>query len=265
MARHLHLKKTFAQIQAQWNEMQTLDPKKKLKAMRGIGSDLLRSYDGSGVNIAQLEFYLTILKSIILSRHDNADLSVLRSKMIQDQLRISGNGEPQTLLSKKSEVMADCPHFYLGDPSYFIESQNISLAVEKNYAGRLNLINEGKLYEIGTGGDHFFNIELRLVDYSEPCLTASEMKFAIDSTETVIMHIPNGVLCAGSIFYDGVSHITDLPVAPGNYKMSIFYIYKEHAITFCVVLCNTSKEAKNNYQSMPRFSEDTYDSEDIYE
>ena len=179
--------------------------------------------------------------------------------MIGDWLELSGNDKAKTLLSKKSEFISDCPDLCIGDPVYFVELKNIPSQVDKDHAYRLNLINEGKLYELGTGGDAQFNIELRLIDSLEPYLTSKEMKFVQDCTETAIMRIPAGVLSVGSSFtVDENSSFISMPITPGNYKMSVFFLSKKRVETFCVVLCKTTDNAKNDYQSIYGFLE-TYE------
>lgn len=255
-------KKTFAQIQAQWNIIQTLDPKNKIKAIRQIGYDLLNSYDKSEMSIEQLSFYMKILKDIKLSK--------LLAKVTHDWLELSGIANITIISTHMTEVISDCPCFYIGDLKYFEEHQNQHLKTFSTLSGRsytsshpissessysLGLLNEGKIYELGTGGDAPFYLELRLIDSAEPFLNSNEMKFVVDCTETVIMDIPTGIIIAThSLDTDLNSNIlTTTTIPPGRYKMTIFFIFKKRVATFCIVLSKTNEVAKNSCQSIYSF------------
>ena len=248
-------KKTFAQIQAQWIAIQTLEPKNKFKSMRELGNDLLNSYDKKEVGIDQMEFYMKILKSITRSYSYPQKCSKLLSMITGDWLQLSGYNNAKVILTAKSKYVSDCPCICIGDLSYFKDNQNISPALRNSYPYMLSLMNEGKLYQLGTGGDAGFYLELRVIDALEPVLTSKEMKYVRDSSETAIMCIPTGIVnVAHHSSADEQLHLLSSPVSPGNYKMSVFFICKKRIATFCIVLCQTNHVVKNNYQSIYSFS-----------
>lgn len=258
-------KKTFAQIQDKWNAIQTLDPKNKMKAMREIGYDVLNNYDQSEMNIEQLAFYMEILKNMY-----DKKLSKLLVKITHDWLELSGHADIKIISKHTSEVISDCPAFYMGDLKYFQEHQNQYLKTFHTLSGRpyvssyeisselsysLALINEGKIYELSTGGDAEFYLELRLIDSIEPFVNSDEVKFVVDCTKTAIMDIPTGTIIAThSLDTDLNSNLlATTTIPPGRYKMTIFFIFKKRIATFCIVLCKTNEAVKNNCQSIYSF------------
>ncbi|MGC1181566.1 hypothetical protein [Legionella sp.] len=250
-------KKTFDQIEAQWNAIQTLDTKNKFKAMREIGNDLLNSYNKKEIEIEQMEFYIKILKPIVRAYSYPQKCSKLLSTITGDWLELSGYDNAKIISTAKSKYISDCPNICIGDLSCFKENQNVSPDLLSSYSYRLSLMNEGKLYELRTGGDAGFYLELRLIDALEPVLTSKELKYVLDTTETAVMHLPTGNISVGyHSTADEKLHLLSLPVTPGNYKMSTFFIYKKRVVIFCIVLCKTHAVAKNSYQSIYSFSED---------
>jgi hypothetical protein len=268
--KYIPSKKTFSQIQAQWNSISSLDAKNKIKAMREIGHDILNSYDKRDANIEQLMFYMKILKIIIKIYTFPQKLSKLSVKVTRDWLELSGNVNTTIISTHTSEIISDCPGLYIGDLRYFKEHQNRNLNTFNTLSGRsytssytissdqsyrLGLINEGKIYELGTGGDAEFYLEFRLIDSPEPALNSNEMKFVVDCTETVIMDIPSGIIIAAHTLDAelNLDLLATTTIPPGTYKMTTFFIFKKRVATFCIVLCKTNEAVKNNYQSIYSF------------
>ena len=56
------------------------------------------------------------------------------------------------------------------------------------FLNEIELINSGKVYFFGTGGDGIFNIQVRIVEVPEPVLTTKEYKNVVAASPTIILN-----------------------------------------------------------------------------
>jgi len=124
------------------------------------------------------------------------------------------------------------------------------------YAGQTLIqdMNEGKIFRVETSGDGLRNVQLRIVEATEPLLSRSEMRHVKTASETAIINLKSGNIAIAS-----QDQLADMDwkyrishqVSPGHYKVCVYH----KGDVLYVVLCKTSLEAKNNFYRFFIFEE----------
>ncbi len=243
-------KKSFNEIQRQWEKIQSLDIKNKLKAFRSIGNDIHVSYEKKETSVEQLEFYIKVIKQVIQTRSFPQSASRFLAKLTSDWIELTANDQTESLLKKAGKIVIEAGLIMIADPNYFALNELTDDYSDKNI---LNLINQGKLYAISTSGDGLFNVQVRIVDSLEPLLTAKEIKYVVDSSESAVIHITSGSLMVAdpSTWENEKQSILLNSVVPGNYKVCVYsFIIPNKLESFYIVLSKTELEANNHLSSI---------------
>lgn len=245
-------KKSFIQIQTEWEKIQTLDIKSKLKAMRAIAHDIAVSYDKKETDIEQLTFYMQIIKQVARTRSFPQPALLFLSKLIADWLVLTGNDKSKIIFKKAGIIPVDTASISISDQSFNIYELDGDFS-DKNY---LSLINQGKCYIFSTGADGMYNVQLRVIDALEPVLTNGEFKYVTESSASAIIHIPTGIIAItdGLLLDKEFPHLS-ASIMPGNYKISVYQFYIPNKLeSFYIVLCKTDREASNDFSNIYTFT-----------
>ncbi len=237
--------KSFAQIQADWQLIQSLAPRDKLKALKQIGFDVMISYESGDITLEKLELYSQILQQAVRAHSFPQRYARILSKMIADKLALT-NSEPVTILAKASgKIMLSGATVMVGDPS-------IQTAPLIDYSDNelLALINLGQRFLFATGSDGVFDMQLRIIEANTPVLTAQEYKCVENSGQTAIISAPSGkiVITALGEIDDKDNQILQ-EIAPGNYKITVFvFNIPKKMRSYYIVLCKTAEPAVNHLE-----------------
>lgn len=245
--------KSYSEIRQEWETIQSLDIKNRFKAMRTISHDICEIFKKNDIELEQLEFYIEVLKKVN-QVHDIPRCKRSLSKMTANWLEIKGLANAKIIKKLSGKINTETASIAIGDPSY----QKIILDTYSNYTEKsaLNLTNEGKVYIFGTSSDGLHNVQIRILDSSEPVLSSKEFKCVMSVTETAIINIPTGLVavadpCVLNVENDRIS----INVEPGNYKVCVYFFYIRSKVeSFYIVLCKTDEEAKNNLLKLPEFN-----------
>lgn len=244
--------KPFSDIQQDWQNIQSLEIKSRYKAMRGIANDICNAYKGENIDAPKLQFYMDVLKQIN-KIHNIPRCKTALSKITALWLELTGNENAKIIKKIFGKINVETATVAIGEPSYSKEALD---AYEKYAAQKiLNLINQGKLFIFGTGGDGEQNIQIRVVDSLEPVLSTKEYRCILNATETLIINIPTGTLVvADPCFLNMEKERMLINVEPGNYKICVYHFYIHSKVdSFYIALCKTNEEAKNTLTKLPQF------------
>ena len=237
--------KSFPELQQEWQSIQALDLKSQMKALRTIGHEIMLSYQQQGAELAQLEFYIKVMRKVVKTSSVPEKASRFLSKLIIAWLQQTGNANVDIVLKKATKLLLVSGAIMIKDASY-AECADTSL---------LPLLNQGKLFMFGTGTDGVVNVQLRVVDGPEPVLTAKEYKFVADSSEPAIIHIPSGgLLVADPASLGSQDNALSATISAGNYKVSVYFFAIPNKLqSFYIVLAKTDQEPINTLTRIYQF------------
>jgi len=245
--------KSFAEIRQEWEKIQGLDIKNRFKLMRSVAYEICEIFQKNDIELEHLLFYIDVLKQVN-QVHDIPRCKRSLSKMIATWLNLTGHVDAKIVKKIAGKINTETASIAIGDPYY---AKNVIDAygsyTEKNV---LNLINEGKSYIFGTSSDGLHNVQLRIVDSSEPVLSSKEFKCVTSVTETAIINIPTGhIAVTDPCFLDVEKDRLGVDVEPGHYKVCVYFFYIHSKVeSFYIVLCKTDQEDKNNLSKSPQFN-----------
>lgn len=249
-------KKTFAQIQQAWQDVLRLDGRSQLKALPTIGHDIYVSYDKATNSLAELEFYMQILKFIIKRSERSVQKNTrFLSKLYIEWLRLTGNEKAEVIFKKSGKILLVSALISIVDLAN-ITSTGVNEALSSgNNLQLLECINQGKVWFFSTGSDGVHDIQFRVVDSTEPVVSEKEFRYVEDSSgDAVIVNIPTGKIIVGDpVFVNAGSQEECMLVTipPGNYKVCVYrFLIPAKLDSAYIVLCKTEQEAKNNLSKL---------------
>ena len=229
--------KTPEEIQKEWEKINSLDIKSRMKATRSIVATIANSMSDLKEESALL--YISILKTAALLPDDNNNASRVLSKIIPAYLKLIGSEQVEIIQEIKSRDLGK-GLYVIGDPTLAGEATQWW---EKDEKQLLTLMNQGKIFIFGAEDSILGKAKFRLINACEPVMTMKECKQLRDSTPTVIIKIESGrigVLGAWEEF--------EMKIEPGNYKICS---NKLRGDNYLIILCKTDKEAVNELKTRP--------------
>ncbi len=251
------------------DEAQRLPIRERLKAFKFIEYNIEQALkDKTSLSLADIDIYIDILKALSKSPCPTASLSKNLTKLISHRLALLGCEAPKVLLKKNGTISLEGGCIAVGDMAYAEDiDQYISAtrATETDpirfHAYNLTLMNQGKIFFFGTGGDGLFHFQVRIIEAPEPVVTAKEFKLVLDSTPVVILDFPTGKFgIQDSILYKNLESALEIDIAPGRYKCQVhhFLFPKKNRSdsecdesSFYIVLSKTEDPLENQLQDTP--------------
>jgi hypothetical protein len=236
-------KKTFDEINLAWQHAQTMPIRNKLKAFRQISFDILNSYNKEESSLTQINIYIGILRTTTRMLSSPQSTMRMLAKLIAHKLELTGNQEVK-ILHKVSKNIT------LSSATIMIGEVGIVTLVDASENELIEIINKGEAFFFSTRSDGVFPIQLRIIEASEPLLTAKEYRYLENSSQTAIINMPHGQIAVSdlSTFAAGTAEIL-LKVEPGNYKVTAMLFHIPNKISsYYIVMCKTQDPINNNFE-----------------
>lgn len=237
MSKFIIPNKTPEEIQLEWERINSMDIKSRLKATRSIVATIENSRHELTEESALL--YIDILKkaALLLDYGNNASRAL--SKLMLAYLKLTGCEQVEILQEIKSRDLGK-GLYVIGDP---VLAGDAAQWWEKDDKELLTLMNKGKIFLFGVEDSILGKGRIRLVNANEPVMAAKEYKQMRDSTPTAIIKIESGII--GVL---GAWVKLEMNLEPANYKICG---YKLRGDNYLIVLCKTDKEAMNGFKARP--------------
>ncbi|HKI63227.1 MAG TPA: hypothetical protein VKA16_01235 [Burkholderiales bacterium] len=202
----------------------------------------------------QLGLYRAIVQRAAEVHTFPADERRKLSKIIAKWLEKTGGDKHKVLGKAKGIVTVGGGTISLGDRARFATSGEDATFDQQ----MVQWTNRGERLSFATGGDGVYKAELRLIDATEPVLTAAEYKKLRSSTPTVVIDVPTGALGMAEFaqFLDEpwdkqeVEGTVRLDVPPGRYKACAFGFATASSESVIAVVTATSDEPRNETGSV---------------
>ena len=205
--------------------------------------------------VEQLELYRSIVHLTAEVHAFPADERRKLSKIIARWLEKTGADQQEVLKRAKGSITVEGGAISLGDRARFASmGENISFEAEM-----VQWINHGERLTFRTGGDGVYKAELRLIDATEPVLTAKEYKRLGTSTPTVVIDVGSGALGMAEFAYfldepwdkQEVKGTVCLDVPPGRYKACAYGFSTPAGYESVIaVVTATQDEARNETKTI---------------
>jgi len=206
--------------------------------------------------VEQLELYRTILQHAAEVSTWPEDERRKLSKIIARWLEKTGGAQQEVLKRARGKIIVEGGTISLGDRARVSPSGESIYTSDKEM---VEWVNRGERLTFATGGDGLFKAELRLIDATEPVLTAKEYKKLRTSTPTVVIDVSSGALGMADFahFFDEpwdkkkVDGTVCLDIPPGRYKACAYGFSTPAGYESVIgVVTATSDEARNETKTV---------------
>ena len=245
-------RKTFKQIQEEWDRIQTLDSKNKAKNFPALCFDINRNYCKDSITTEQTELYILILKAAIKS-----PISFMRSfpkkllvKFISIYQELTGNNKMKILNKANVRVNINSGTIVIIDDTI---CEPVLDSLLRNHCSSeciIELMNQKQWFVFGIGGDGYgIPVQVRVIDSTEPMLTTEEFVYVEEVSEISAIHVPSGNLVVSDIWcYKDRRAPVPFKLEQGTYKLCVYLMRKSRLY---VVLCKTDEKVRLHFTDIP--------------
>lgn len=217
--------------------------KNRLKLLKTAGHYTIAAFKAGFDNIDDLILARKIVTEAMLVMPSPENFARDLSKIIKKWLELSGNDQIKILQTKKMKIQVETGMIVMSDPQ---ECKNVDL--EYNIKNMLELMNQGKIFAVGIGGDGQISLEFRLIDAIEPVLLPKEYTKLNQSSVSYNFKSSQGILGIGDYYNEQPEpRIIELITGPGIYQIAIFALNSGKVI---IVTCK-GKSANNEVTDIP--------------
>ena len=241
--------KTFNQIQKEWHNIQQLDIRDRIKAMKTLGFDIYNSYKKDQASRNELQLYIKILQEIIHSPANTPRYRILLNKITAQWLQVTGNDKAEVISKKVGKIPVESGLIMIGDPAYMPSIQDdMDRVSEKDL---LNVVNSHRAFFFGTGGDGIFNVQIRIINAYEPVVSENEYRWVFDTSQKAIVNVSSGTISVSDLLGLDSEDAISQKIENGHYKITVFsFSIPRKLDSFYIVLSKTDEVEIDNLNSI---------------
>lgn len=243
-------KKTFEDIESNWDKILKLSIRDKMKSYRQISFEIKKLYKKGAHSTEELQLFVKILNTTKAA-------NPLKNRIYAEWLELTGHSEAKVLSKKNGVVTVESGTIIIFDRQNTEKlRRQLNATADFSEKNLISLMNTGDIYIFRTDGDGLFNVQIRVIDAGDTALglSAKELKCVSNATETYCLNVPSGKLIVSDLsavngFEGGVSQ----DVEPGFYQLTVFVFNipkRPLDFIFYMVLCKIETPVENHLDSI---------------
>lgn len=238
--------KNFQAIADNWAKIQALPIRERIKHIRTITFDIYNTYKQNKFSAKELATFIDILKNSIQATSLSSRFSILLNKITAEWLTLTGNDNVEILTKINGKITVESGMIVLFDAA---KKDLLRSEIQNDFSETklLQQINQGNFFAFSTGGDGVFNAQIRVINASEPVLSAKEISCIKAASSLAKVEFPSGNLILDDL--SGIQHSSqgmNQSITPGLYQVKVFYFLIPNKVeSFYIVLCKDSGSVDN--------------------
>jgi hypothetical protein len=228
--------------QDRWNYLQTLSPREKYAEAKRLAFAIKEATSVNQIPQSEIDEAIEVFNKCLRLQGGNPQMNMVRSKLIMAKQKGTDRDQINIISKLPLVIGVESGTLLVADPDREKEFE----LVHFDTIECVKIMNKGQGLVWSTGGDGTFDIQLRLVEASEPMLMPKEYKLVTGSTDTIVVEVKSGKLTVGDF---GLLQEQNkwLTVEPGNYKVCAYlFDTQKDFLAYYVVVCKTDDSAVND-------------------